>query len=1009
MGVISLALCALLAQALPVADPLEGAPAVTGVELVLVEDEPALLEVARELVAVRRGQRLSLRTVQRSVERLINTGRFADVVVRTRPSPTGVDVIFELDPARPIGSVYVEGAAPGTVEEVLAAAELAPGTPYYPERVATALSAIERAWRRKGYLQARATAVAQRGEQGIDIGLRLSAGEPTRLTAVVFAGAPTVPLVKLRELLGLKLGDVLNLDTVEAAQLRLRAWLKVQGYHRARLEPATVAAGGVLLLPVDLGPQVTFRFEGNGRFGPRLLRATLRYDGSELLDAALIDRLAGRLRDFYVSRGFLEARVRPRVRARPDGRQASLTFEISEGRQVLVTQLAFEGNLALSDDALRAVLVNVLRATTPPLPAEVLPAVDPLELEGRTRRAPWSDVPAPLPEQVFIEGAWVQAADAMVATYRDRGYLSADVTLSAVEIGERGVRARFEIHEGPQAHFDGVVVSGGPEGFPPLRFVAPGPEVPFSERELERLRQELLRALAARGHLYATAQASFAVSDGVKVKAVVRLEPGPQVRVGKVLLRGLERTREGVVRDRITLKEGQAIDPDALVATQRSLLELGIFRTVEVRLASAELKEPVKDVFIEARELARASGEIGVGYFLAEGPRVVLDGQAPNLGGRAINLLGRLSLNYFGAAAPALSRTIDVSDLGLGEQLGFRGNVAVQNRGLLPADIGARVDLVGERVFRQSYRFTRIAAIPGVDWSRLFTLPYIDFARLKLTVQLQYELEWSRVTAVSAPSGFAYAILPSDQQRLRFSFGTFPLQTVRLGTTLDLRDDPALPRRGVLLQATTDAVFDVGARDPEGGKVTVQFLKLAGLFSFYLPVGSSLSLAVSVRGGRIFPLRPESTTPPVKRFYLGGATSMRGFREDQLIADDQRTEYQAQVRNCQALITTAGCSSASRTLLAGTEVASQGGELFGLLKTELRSPLVGALDVGLFFETGNLWLAFPTVLNLRSTAGAGLRYVTPIGPLAVDLGVNLNPDLVLNEPRVVVHFNIGVF
>jgi len=41
--------------------------------------------------------------------------------------------------------------------------------------------------------------------------------------------------------------------------------------------------------------------------------------------------------------------------------------------------------------------------------------------------------------------------------------------------------------------------------------------------------------------------------------------------------------------------------------------------------------------------------------------------------------------------------------------------------------------------------------------------------------------------------------------------------------------------------------------------------------------------------------------------------------------------------------------------------------------------------------------------------GAGLRYVTPIGPLALDVGVNLAPDLVINEPQFVVHFNIGVF
>ena len=46
---------------------------------------------------------------------------------------------------------------------------------------------------------------------------------------------------------------------------------------------------------------------------------------------------------------------------------------------------------------------------------------------------------------------------------------------------------------------------------------------------------------------------------------------------------------------------------------------------------------------------------------------------------------------------------------------------------------------------------------------------------------------------------------------------------------------------------------------------------------------------------------------------------------------------------------------------------------------------------------------------LRYTAGAGLRYATPVGPLALDLGVNLDRDRVVNEPAAQVHFSIGLF
>ncbi len=74
-------------------------------------------------------------------------------------------------------------------------------------------------------------------------------------------------------------------------------------------------------------------------------------------------------------------------------------------------------------------------------------------------------------------------------------------------------------------------------------------------------------------------------------------------------------------------------------------------------------------------------------------------------------------------------------------------------------------------------------------------------------------------------------------------------------------------------------------------------------------------------------------------------------------------------------------------------------------------PAFSSLDLGFFFEAGNLWgdrTNFdPTVL--RYTAGVGLRYVTPVGPLAFDMGFNLDPDETFNEPSTQFHFSIGVF
>jgi outer membrane translocation and assembly module TamA len=48
-------------------------------------------------------------------------------------------------------------------------------------------------------------------------------------------------------------------------------------------------------------------------------------------------------------------------------------------------------------------------------------------------------------------------------------------------------------------------------------------------------------------------------------------------------------------------------------------------------------------------------------------------------------------------------------------------------------------------------------------------------------------------------------------------------------------------------------------------------------------------------------------------------------------------------------------------------------------------------------------------VDLRANVGIGLRFITPIGPAAVDVGFNVTPDQRLNERLAAPHFTIGLF
>lgn len=1004
MGV-TLLLLTLLAQA-----PASPGQTIGAVEVRLPAGaDTRLLDRVPQLVTIRRGQVLSRKAVAHTIEALFATGKFADIEVLAEAQPDGVALIFNLTPRLNIGALYVEGQRALTRAEILEASALEPGSEYWPERLELAAEDVRALYERRGYRSAEVRTDAVTIEGSMTVTFIVEEKAPTLVSAVVLSGEPGLPLPRVLEALQLSPGDVLDLTRLDEGMERVRALYRKARFYRARVDLPEVLDDGTIIIPVVSGPRYDVVFSGNRALSDSGLRALLRYDGDETLDASLEQRLAQRLETFYRFHGYHDVRVRASEVRRPGG-EAALGFAIEEGAPLRVTEVTFDGAQVIAPAELRDVLTRVVEASAPPIPFELHAEGDPLELAGHQPPVFAQSLPEAPWDSIFEETSWANASKAMVALYRERGYLTASVTFAGAELSGGHARARFIVDEGARAHFHSVDVKGMPDTFESETLAVSRVGESFSPGEAERLQQELLRELSRKGYLFATVDVTYTLDPtGENADARVAVAPGPQVKVRAVLPVGQVRTAEDVILRQATMKEGQPLDAETLYTTQSNLTGLNIFRTVQVEMLSPDRPEALKTIVLRVHERPLFAAEGFLGYFYADGIRGGVEGTVSNIGGRGINLTGRALGNLFFTSVPVLSGQLDLSNLEIYKQLGFRTNLTLDARSVLPAGLGLRFDVVGERVFRPQFRFSRVSGVPTLDWTHAFEVPRIPWLRPKLTLALQYEVEWSYVESL----GSALTALPptslADQERLRFLFGEFTLQSGRLSATLDLRDNALVPHKGLLLQGSGELTGAIYARDADGNPVTVNFAKVSGLATGYVPLGERVVLALSARAGRIFPLTSGSTTPPVRRFFLGGATSVRGFNEDQLIAEDVRATYRQQVRDCQILAGKDGCSSAAKTVLAGRQVPSQGGELFALFKSELRFPALASLDLGVFFEMGNLWLAVPSALSFRPVVGAGLRYVTPIGPIAVDLGVNLTPDLLINEPPVVVHFNIGVF
>jgi len=153
---------------------------------------------------------------------------------------------------------------------------------------------------------------------------------------------------------------------------------------------------------------------------------------------------------------------------------------------------------------------------------------------------------------------------------------------------------------------------------------------------------------------------------------------------------------------------------------------------------------------------------------------------------------------------------------------------------------------------------------------------------------------------------------------------------------------------------------------------------------YYLTIADSVVVAVKSRGGSIGTPRGENLAVPFyRRYWLGGSNSLRGWGRFEV-----------------------------SPLFEGQPV---GGHTMLESAAELRVPVWKNLSAVLFADAGNVWnnaWAFD-LGDLRYDVGPGLRYHTPVGPVRLDLGYQLNqiPGLIVNgKPearRYRFHFSIG--
>jgi outer membrane protein insertion porin family len=710
---------------------------------------------------------------------------------------------------------------------------------------------------------------------------------------------------------------------------------------------------------------------GEGAATTAALRNRLRLTSGKVFDYGLWTRDARVLRRYFLESGYLAARVLPLRSVRPSGRgsdvRVALEYRVTRGPRTVVVVTGVQPSdrflgvlrnawaetsfdqLAASDMARAgrgflldegfvvpdvSVAVETLGDGSLQANVSVVPGLRPrrraVTFDGMTVFSEL-DVIAIALSATSVEGAWRDPSVVTAAVsnaYAAAGYRNTRVEALPVSIQGEKAELPFYITEGSATVVGAVRLSGVAQaresGVREAAALGTGRLLRLGEERAARLRVE--RYYRNLGYRNATASMSVAPldADGRADIDVVVSEGRLQV-VRAVAVEGARTTKRSLVDDAVQMQVGKPASQALVAETQRRLYALGVFNSAEVRLVPA-----ARTATDSADDVLPVNAVVS----LVEPKRFQFV-----YGLEAANEYGPVFDDFQNAVGLAGDvRDRNVFGRGMSASMGGRYEAGLRTvRGLFSIPrLGS--SSVRTNVFT-SWRSEESDSDAGdtsetVSWKTSVEQRWRPVSRVD--VSWGYSLVDRRVTLVSARGSSSLA---SDGL----------LSSANAAIVVDTRDAVMDARKGWFHSSS----WQQGLRTLGSDYGYTRYLGRTFLFAS----AGRVTSASAVRFGSLWRV---SGVAPIDvadlLFRAGGGQTIRGYAQDQLSADR-----------------VAGFSiGGTRLLVANEELRVSLGRWF---------QGVGFLDVGNAFGSGGLvWR------DLAVGTGFGLRVMTPLAPLRLDVG-----------------------